>query len=96
MNKQYYTYITTNKNNSVIYTGVTNDLKRRMYEHKNKLVEGFTEKYNITKLVYYEIFEDIEDAILREKRIKGGSRAKKNALVNSVNKEWKDLYEEII
>ena len=86
----------TNKRNSVLYTGVTNDLKKRVYEHKEKLVKGFTKKYNITKLVYYEICEDIEEAILREKKIKGGSRAKKIALVNSINKEWRDLYDEII
>ena len=93
--KQYYIYIMTNKRNSVIYTGVTNDLKRRVYEHKEKLVEGFTKKYNITKLVYYEIFKDIENAILREKQIKGGSRQKKTELVSSMNKEWRDLYEEL-
>ena len=96
MNKQYYIYIMTNKRNNVLYTGVTNDLKKRVYEHKEKLVKGFTKKYNITKLVYYEICEDIEEAILREKKIKGGSRAKKIALVNSINKEWRDLYDEII
>ena len=96
MNKQYYIYIMTNKRNSVLYTGVTNDLKKRVYEHKEKLVKGFTKKYNITKLVYYEICEDIEEAILREKKIKGGSRAKKIALVDSTNKEWRDLYDEII
>ncbi len=66
MDRQYYIYIMTNKRNTVIYTGVTNDLKRRVYEHKEKLAEGFTKKYNITKLVYYEVFEDIENAILRE------------------------------
>ena len=67
MDRQYYIYIMTNKRNTVLYTGVTNDLKRRAYEHKEKLAEGFTKKYNITKLVYYEVFEDIEYAILREK-----------------------------
>ena len=85
----------TNKRNNVLYTGVTNDLKRRVYEHKEKLVEGFTKKYNITRLVYYEVFENIENAILREKQIKGGSRQKKNELVDSMNKEWRDLYEEL-
>ena len=75
--KQYYVYIMTNKHNTVLYTGVTNDLKRRVYEHKEKLIDGFTRKYNVTKLVYYEISEDIESAILEEKRIKGGSRIKK-------------------
>ena len=95
MNKQYYIYIMTNNMNRVLYTGVTNDLKRRVYEHKRKLVEGFTKKYNISKLVYYEVCEDIESAILREKQIKGGSRQKKIQLVNSMNKEWCDLYEEL-
>jgi len=83
----------TNKTNRVLYTGVTNDLKRRVYEHGAKLVEGFTKKYNVGKLVYYEVCEDIENAILREKQIKGGSRQKKIELVNSMNKEWCDLYE---
>ena len=79
----------------MLYTGVTSDLKKRAYEHKAKLVDGFTERYNISKLVYYEVFEDIENAILREKQIKAGSRQRKIALVNSTNKEWKDLYEEL-
>jgi putative endonuclease len=83
----------TNTRNNVLYTGVTNDLKRRVYEHKEKLVNGFTKKYNITKLVYYEVFNDIENAILREKQIKGGSRQKKIELISSMNKEWQDLYE---
>ena len=95
MDKQYYFYIMTNRRNTVIYTGVTNDLKRRVYEHREKLTEGFTKKYNITKLVYYEILEDIESAILREKQIKGGSRQRKIDLINSMNKEWLDLYQEL-
>jgi len=95
VNKQYYIYIMTNKTNRVLYTGVTNDLKRRVYEHKEKLVEGFTKRYNIGKLVYYELCEDIESAILREKQIKGGSRQKKIQLVNSVNNKWCDLYEKL-
>jgi putative endonuclease len=95
MKRQYYIYIVTNKSNSVLYTGVTNDLKRRIYEHKLKIVEGFTKKYNITKLVYYEIFEDTENAILREKQIKGGPRQNKIDMVNSTNPEWRDLYDEI-
>jgi putative endonuclease len=85
----------TNKTNRVLYTGVSNDLKRRVYEHKEKLAEGFTKKYNVNKLVYYEVCEDIESAILREKQIKGGSRQKKIKLVNSMNKEWGDLYEKL-
>ncbi|MBI3399763.1 MAG: GIY-YIG nuclease family protein [Deltaproteobacteria bacterium] len=92
MYKQYYIYIMTNKNNTVLYTGVTNDLKRRVYEHKEKLVEGFTKKYNVAKLVYYEISEDVRSAIMREKQIKGGSRAKKIELIENVNQGWKDLY----
>jgi putative endonuclease len=85
----------TNKNNKVLYTGVTSDLKRRVYEHKEKLIEGFTKRYNITKLIYYEIYRDAEKAILREKQIKGGSRAKKEMLVNGFNPEWRDLYTEL-
>jgi putative endonuclease len=95
MDRRFYIYIMTNKGNNVLYTGVTNDLKRRVYEHKEKLVEGFTKKYNITKLVYYEIHNDIQNAILREKQIKGGSRQKKVKLINSMNKDWQDLYEEL-
>ena len=86
----------TNKNNSVIYTGVTNDLVRRVYEHKEHMVEGFTKKYNLTKLVYYEVCEDPSSAIEREKQIKAGSRQKKLDLINSMNSEWKDLYDEIV
>ncbi|OGP44641.1 MAG: excinuclease ABC subunit C [Deltaproteobacteria bacterium RIFCSPLOWO2_12_FULL_42_16] len=85
----------TDKSNTVLYTGVTKDLKRRVFEHKEKLIDGFTKRYNIIKLVYYEIFRDIESAILREKQIKGGSRAKKITLVNSMNSAWKDLYEDL-
>jgi len=91
----YYFYIMTTKRNTVLYTGVINDLKRRVYEHKEKLVNGFTKRYNITKLVYYEVFEDVENAILREKQIKGGSREKKIKLIDTMNKEWRDLYEEL-
>ena len=95
MNRPYYIYIMTSEQDTVLYTGVTNNLIKRVYEHKEKLVKGFTKRYNIAKLVYYEVFEDIEAAILREKQIKGGSRQKKIKLVNSVNKEWRDLYEEL-
>jgi putative endonuclease len=82
----------TNSRNTVLYTGITNDLKRRVYEHKGRLIEGFTKKYNLTKLVYYEACGDIEGAIIREKQIKGGSRQDKLNLVNAANKEWRDLY----
>ena len=95
VNRQSHVYIMTNKWNSVLYTEVTSDLKKRAYEHRAKLVDGFTKRYSITKLVYYEVFEEIENAILREKQIKAGSRQKKLQLINSLNKEWKDLYEEI-
>ncbi len=95
MSKQYYVYIMTNKNNKVLYTGITNDLKRRAYEHKEKLVDGFTKKYNVSKLIYYEIFEDPENAILREKKIKAGSRQKKLDLIDGMNKQWGDLYGEL-
>jgi putative endonuclease len=95
VNKQYYVYITTNKNNGVLYTGVTNDLKRRIYEHKGKLVKGSTKKYNVDKLVFYEVYDEVENAITREKQIKGGSRQKKIDLINKNNHEWRDLYEEL-
>ncbi|TLD41749.1 MAG: Excinuclease ABC, C subunit-like [Candidatus Jettenia ecosi] len=83
----------TNKNNTVLYTGVTNNLKRRVYDHKEKIREGFTKKYHVTKLVYYEIFRDVRNAISREKQIKGGSRAKKTELISGMNTGWKDLYD---
>ena len=88
----YYIYILTNKNNSVVYVGVTNDLVRRCHEHKRKLIKGFTEKYNVDKLVYYEVFDNIELAINREKQIKGYSRAKKEILINKVNPNKEELY----
>jgi putative endonuclease len=94
--KTYYVYLITNKNNSVIYTGVTNDLERRIYEHKNKLVEGFTKEYNINKLVYFEIFDDVLTAISREKQIKAGSRQTKIDLIIKDNPKYKDLYEDIV
>jgi len=92
MDNYYYVYIMTNKNHSVLYTGITNNLKRRVYEHTDKQIEGFTKKYNITKLVFYEICRDVTSAISREKQIKGGSRARKIDLINSMNSQWKDLY----
>ena len=95
MDKQYYVYIMTNVRNTVLYTGVTSDLKKRVYEHKEKLINGFTKKYNVTKLVYYEVFQDVENAILREKLIKGGSRQKKIDLISRMNKTWQDLYHEL-
>ena len=91
----YYIYFLTNKHFNVLYTGVTNDLTRRIYEHKNKLQKGFTKKYNVNCLVYYETYDSIIDAIMREKQIKGWSRKKKDELINQFNPEWKDLYGEI-
>ncbi|MGM3308217.1 GIY-YIG nuclease family protein [Anabaena sp. WFMT] len=87
---QYYVYIMSNKSKT-LYTGVTNDLQRRIYEHKQKLLPGFTQKYNITKLVYYEETSDIKVAIEREKQIKGWLRAKKILLIESINPNWQDL-----
>ena len=88
----YYIYILTNKNNTVLYTGVTNDLRKRVYEHKEKLNKGFTAKYNVDKLVYFEHFVNINDAIEREKQIKAGSRQKKLDLINAKNSDWIDYY----
>jgi putative endonuclease len=90
--KQYYVYIMTN-NSRTLYTGVTGNLIRRVYEHRNKLVEGFAQKYNITKLVHYEITSDVQAAIQREKQIKGWLRKKKIALMEATNPKWRDLSE---
>lgn len=87
----YYVYILTNTHHNVLYTGVTNDLERRIYEHKQKKIKGFTQKYNVDKLIYFERFDSIDSAISREKQIKGFSREKKLALIIKVNKEWKEL-----
>jgi putative endonuclease len=84
----------TNRRDTVLYTGVTSDLKKRVWQHKDKLVEGFTKRYHVTKLVYYEVFDDILSAITREKQIKAGSRQKKIDLINATNPEWRDLYDE--
>jgi len=92
-NKQYYVYILTNKSNKVIYIGVTNDLERRMFEHKNKLVEGFTKRYNLMKLVYYGVTEDVQSAIRIEKQLKNWHRDWKINLINQFNPEWNDLSE---
>lgn len=94
--KNYYVYIATNKTNRVLYTGVTNNLVKRIYEHKNKFVSSFTSKYKVDKLIYYEIFNDINEAISREKQIKAGSRTKKIKLIQSMNPNFEDLYEKII
>ena len=92
----YYVYILTNWNNKVMYVGVTNDLHKRIYQHKNKCIDGFTKKYNVNKLVYYESTEDIMSAISREKQIKGWIRKKKNSLVLTINPSWKDLSLELM
>ncbi|MBQ8669099.1 GIY-YIG nuclease family protein [bacterium] len=93
---QYYIYIMTNKYNTTIYVGVTNNLIRRVYEHKNKLIEGFTSKYNLNKLIYFENTENVETAILREKQIKNYSRVKKEQLIEKMNPERIDLYESLL
>ena len=91
---QYYVYILSNNHGNVIYTGVTNDLIRRIYEHKNHLDKGsFTARYNVEKLVYYEVTSDVDSAISREKQIKGWNRKRKNKLIESKNPNWMDLYE---
>jgi len=94
--REYCVYIMTNAHNTVIYSGVTNQLARRVYEHKNGLGGVFTKKYNIIKLVYFEVTDNVYAALAREKQIKGGSRKKKMDLINSINPGWKDLYDEII
>ena len=93
--RYYYVYIMTNKYNKVLYTGVTNDLKKRTWQHREKLVEGFTKRYNVTKLVYYEVLDNVRAAIAREKQLKGGSRQKKIDLINSMNSGWRDLYDDL-
>ena len=92
--KNYYVYIISNWNNKVLYLRVTNNLERRTYEHKNKLVDGFYKKYNLTKLVYFEMTSDINSAISREKEIKKWRREKKNQLIESLNSEWENLIED--
>jgi putative endonuclease len=93
--RQFCVYIMTNYGNTVLYTGVTNNVKRRVYEHRHSLGSAFTKRYNVTKLVYYEMADYAEAAILREKQIKAGSRQKKLDLINGFNPSWRDLYDEI-
>ena len=88
----YYVYILTNAHHNVFYTGVTNDLERRCYEHKMKILKGFTQKYNVDKLIYFEKFEFIELAIAREKQIKAYSRIKKTTLIDQFYRDWKELF----
>lgn len=94
--KSYYIYILSNKTNSVLYTGITSNVIKRIYEHKHNLVDGFTKKYLIHKLIYYEQYQDIRDAMEREKQLKAGSRKKKESLVTFLNPEWKDLYDSLV
>jgi putative endonuclease len=93
--KIYCVYILTNKRNTVLYTGVTGDLRARVHQHREKLLPGFTNRYNVSKLVYYEAGYDPSGAIAREKQLKAGSRRKKIELINRLNPEWRDLYEEL-
>ena len=95
MNRQPATYLLTNKPNGTLYTGVTSNLPARIWQHKNKITKGFCSKYNLTILVYFELFEDMYSAISREKQKKAGSRKAKIKLIESVNQEWKDLYADI-
>ena len=95
MQKQYCVYIITNQNNGTLYIGVSSDLKHRIYQHKHKLVDGFSKKYSLGMLVYYEVFEDIAEAIKREKYLKGKKREFKLKIINSFNPQWRDLYDEI-
>ena len=96
MEKVGYVYILFNKRNGILYTGVTSDLVKRIYEHKNGFVKSFSSKYSATKLGYYEVFDDIMSAIEREKQIKAGNRMDKLKLIEKVNPQWEDLYEQII
>ncbi len=96
MQAESYVYLLANKHNNVLYVGVTNNLIRRLYEHKNKLVKGFTQKYNVDRLLYYEACPDIMVAITREKQIKGWSRKKKDELINTMNPDGQDLYESLL
>jgi putative endonuclease len=91
MPNQYFTYIMTNQHNSVLYTGITHDLAGRVWQHKEGKIEGFTKRYNIDKLVYYESYADVNEAILREKQIKGWLRSKKVSLIEEDNESWEDL-----
>ena len=94
--KQFFVYIMANKHNTTVYVGVTSDLVKRAYEHKSKQVKGFTQRYNVDKLVYYEPCSDSLSAIAREKQLKAGSRKRKNDLINSMNPEWRELYDDIV
>lgn len=94
--QSYFVYITTNQHHTTLYTGVTNDLIRRIEEHKKGIGSAFSKRYNLTKLVYYEVYPDIRSAINQEKQLKAGSRAKKIALIDSLNPSWSDLLEDVL
>jgi len=94
--RHYYVYILSNKHHTVFYTGITNNLARRIFQHRTKAIKGFTQRYNIYKLLYYEEYDKPLDAIQREKQIKKYRREKKFALINSLNPEWRDLYEDVV
>ena len=96
MKKYYCVYMITNSTNSVLYTGVTGNLVARIYHHKNKTASSFSSKYNLNKLVYYEIYEDPNQAIIREKQIKAGNRKTKLELISKINPNWKDLYSSLL
>jgi putative endonuclease len=96
MEHRYFVYILTNRHHTALYVGVTNDLVRRVHEHRTKIASGFTTRYNVDKLVYFEETSDVVAAIAREKQIKGGSREKKIALVNAINPDWRDLFDDLI
>lgn len=95
LTKNYYVYILANKSNGTLYIGVTNDLKRRVYEHKQSLIKGFTQKYDVKKLIWYEHTQNIEGAIVREKQLKKWNRKWKLELINKTNPEWTDLYDKL-
>ena len=95
MSKEFYVYVMTNRTNRVLYTGVTSNLAQRVWQHKEGLVQGFTKRYRVKKLVYAEPFDNAHDAIAREQQIKGGSRQNKTDLINDENPEWRDLYDDI-
>jgi len=95
MDKLYCVYILTNDRRTVLYTGISSDLKGRVAQHRDKIKPSFTSRYNVDRLVYYEPFGDVEAAITREKQIKAGSRQKKINLINATNREWRDLYEDL-
>ncbi len=93
--RSYFVYILSNKTNTVLYIGVTSNIIKRIYEHKHNLVDGFTKQYRVHKLIYYEQYQNIHDALNREKQLKSGSRKRKESLITFLNAEWKDLYDSI-